>query len=110
MDVGGGVLDADYTGEVKVILINHGTEDSLIQAGERIAQIIVGKINTAAAVQVEHLSNTVRGTKGFGSTNLNPRRTIKSNQTIPHLSFLQANHKENEYFDNSDLARHLRAQ
>ena len=110
MNIGGGVIDADYTGEVKVILINHGTQDSLIQAGERNAHIIVEKINTAAAVQVEHLSNTGRGTKGFGSTDLNHRQTIKSNQTIPHLSFLHANHKEIEYFDNSDLARNLRAQ
>ena len=107
---GGGVIDADSTGEVKVILMNHGTQDCLIQAGERIAQIIVEKINTEAAVQMEHLANTVPGTKGVGSTDLNPRRTIKSNQTIPQISFLHANYKENEYFDNTDLSRHLRAQ
>ena len=101
---GGGVIDADSTGEVKVILMNHGTQDCLIQAGERIAQIIVEKINTEAAVQMEHLANTVPGTKDFGSTDLNPRRTIKSNQTIPQISFLHANHKGNEYFDNTDLS------
>ena len=110
INVGDGVIDADYTRVVKVILMNHRTQDCLIQAGERIAQIIVEKINTEAPVQVEHLANTDRGTKGFGSTDLNPRRTIKSNQTIPQISFLYANHKENEYFDNTDLARHLRAQ
>ena len=59
---------------------------------------------------MEHLANTERGTKGFVSINLNPRGTIKSNQTIPQISFLHANHKENEYFDNTDLPRHLRAQ
>ena len=90
--------------------MNHGTQDSLIQAGERMAQIIVEKINTETSVQVEHLANTDRGTKGFGSTDHNPRRNIKSNQTIPHISFLHANHKDNEYFDNADLARYLRAQ
>ena len=58
INVGGGVIDADYTGEVKVILMNHGTQDCLIQAGERIAQIIVEKIKTETAVQVEHLANT----------------------------------------------------
>ena len=73
INVGGGVIDADYTGEVKVIMINHGTQDCLIQVGERIAQIIVEKINTKAAVQVEHLANTDHGTRGFGSTDLNPR-------------------------------------
>ena len=91
-------------------MINHGTQDCLIQAGERIAQIIVEKINTERAVQVKHLANTDRGTKGFENTYLNPRRTIKSNQTIPQISFLHANHKANEYFDNADLARHLTAQ
>ena len=108
--VGDGVIDADYTEEVKVILMNHGTQDSLIQAGERIAQIIDAKINTEQAVQVEHPTHTDCGTKGFGSTDLNPRRTIKSNQTIPQISFLHANHKDYENFDNADLARHLRAQ
>ena len=96
--VGGGVIDADYTGEVKVILINHGTRDCLIQAGERMALIIVEKINSEAELQAEHLANTNRGTKGFGSTDLNPRRTIKSNHTIPQIGFLHANHKDNEYF------------
>ena len=74
------------------------------------AQMIVEKINTETAVQVEHLANTDRGTKGFGSTDLNPRQTIQSNLTIPHIPFLHAKHKDNEYFDNADLARHLRAQ
>ena len=88
MHVRGGVFDADYTGEVKVIFMNHGTQDCLIQAGEQIAQLIVEKINTETAVQVGHLANTERRTKGFGSTDLNLRQTIKSNQTIPQISFL----------------------
>ena len=50
INVGGGVIDADYTGEVKVILMNHGTQDCLIQAGERKAQIIFEKINTETAI------------------------------------------------------------
>ena len=110
INVGGGVIDTDYTGEVKVILMNHGTQGCLIQVGERMAQIIVEKIKTETVVQVEHLANMDRGTKAFGSTDLNPRRMIKSNQTIPQISFLYANHKDNEYFDNADPARHLRAQ
>ena len=68
ISVGGGAIDADYTGEVKVILINQGNEECLIQTGERMAQIIVAKINTETAVQVKHLPKTDRGTQGFGST------------------------------------------
>ena len=60
------MIDADYTGEVKVILINQGNEKCLIQTGERMAQIIVEKINTETAVQVKHLLKTDRGTQGFG--------------------------------------------
>ena len=48
--VGGGVIDADYTGEVKVILMNHGPQDCLNQAWQQIAQIIVEKINTETTV------------------------------------------------------------
>ena len=46
----------------------------------------------------------------MGSTDLDPMRIIQSNQTTSQICFLQANHKENEYFDNADLARYLRAQ
>ena len=74
------------------------------------AQIIVEKINTERAVQEKHLPKTDRATKGFGSTDLDPKRTIQSNQTTPQICFLQANREENEYLNNADLARHLRAQ
>ena len=62
ISVGGGVIDADYTGEVKVILINQGNEECWIQAEARMAEIIVEKINTETAVQVNHLRKTDRGT------------------------------------------------
>ena len=77
INVGGSVIDGDNTGEVKVILMNHGTQDCLIQEGERIAQVIVEKINTETAVQIEYLANTDRGTQGFGSTESNSKQTIK---------------------------------
>ena len=110
ISVGGGVMDADYRGEVKVILVNQEHEECLIQIGERIAEIIVEKINTETAVQVKHLPKTDRGTLGFASTDKDQKRIIQSNQTSPQICFLQANHEENEYFDNTDLARHLRDQ
>ena len=83
ISVGGGVIAADYEGEVKVILINQGNEECLIETGEQMAQIIVEKIITETAVQVKHLPKTDRATKGFGSTDLDPKRTIQSNQTTP---------------------------
>ncbi|MCL2579045.1 MAG: dUTP diphosphatase [Oscillospiraceae bacterium] len=63
-----GVIDADYRGQVQVGLINHGKEDYLIQPGERIAQLILLPVGMAKIVEAQILSDTTRGTGGFGST------------------------------------------
>ena len=63
-----GTVDADYRGEVKVILVNHGEEDFVIRRGERIAQLVIAPVVQAAWVEVENLDETVRGAGGFGST------------------------------------------
>lgn len=63
-----GTIDADYRGEVKVLLINHGTEDFIINRGERIAQMVIAPITQASFSRVETLSETERGAGGFGST------------------------------------------
>ena len=63
-----GTIDADYRGEVKVLLINHGHEDFTIQRGERIAQMIIAPITQPAFDVVTELDDTVRGAGGFGST------------------------------------------
>ena len=63
-----GVIDCDYRGEVKVGLINHGESDYTIQPGERIAQLVLLPAALAEVVEVETLSQTVRGEGGFGST------------------------------------------
>ncbi|MCA8935418.1 MAG: dUTP diphosphatase [Planctomycetes bacterium] len=63
-----GTIDADYRGELKVLLINHGPEPFEIQRGERIAQIIIAPVTTADFKEVEMLSDTTRGQGGFGST------------------------------------------
>ena len=63
-----GTVDADYRGEVKVILINHGEEDFTIRRGDRIAQLIVAPVVQAQWVEVESLDDTARGAGGFGST------------------------------------------
>jgi dUTP pyrophosphatase len=63
-----GTIDADYRGEVKVILINLGEEDFVIRRGERIAQLIIAPVVQARWAEVESLEETVRGAGGFGST------------------------------------------
>ena len=63
-----GTIDSDYRGEIKVILINLGTEDFTINNGDRIAQMIIAPVIQASFIKVESLSETERGSGGFGST------------------------------------------
>ena len=63
-----GVIDSDYRGEVLVILRNYGTQDAFLEAGERIAQIVLVAIGTPNVLEVEMLDSTQRGEGGFGST------------------------------------------
>jgi dUTP pyrophosphatase len=63
-----GTVDADYRGEVKVILINLGEEAVTIRRGDRIAQLIVAPVVQAQWTEVESLEETARGAGGFGST------------------------------------------
>ena len=65
---GPGTIDADYRGEVGIILINHGREAFVFKQGDRIAQIGVYRVEMAAAVEVEVLEATARGAGGFGHT------------------------------------------
>ena len=68
IDVLAGVVDSDYRGEIKVILINHGVDNFVVNKHDRIAQAIVEVIQLAEFTEVEVLSGTVRGAGGFGST------------------------------------------
>jgi dUTP pyrophosphatase len=63
-----GTIDADYRGEVKVLLINHGQEPFVITRGERIAQMVFHEVPQVDIVEAEELPDTVRGTGGFGHT------------------------------------------
>ncbi len=63
-----GTIDADYRGEIKVILINLGKEKFTIESGDRIAQMVVCPVIQAELEEVTELSNTERGSGGFGST------------------------------------------
>lgn len=63
-----GTIDADYRGEVRILLINHGQAPFVVNRGERIAQLVVASVASTVTVEVEELSDTQRGTGGFGST------------------------------------------
>mgnify|MGYP000571989206 FL=1 len=63
-----GTIDADYRGEIGVILVNLSNEEFIIENGERIAQLVIAKHERADWVAVEELSETSRGEGGFGST------------------------------------------
>ncbi|NBL65377.1 dUTP diphosphatase [Flavobacterium sp. NST-5] len=65
-----GTVDADYRGEIGVILVNLSNQDFTIENGERIAQLIIAKHERAEWVEAENLSETSRGDGGFGSTGL----------------------------------------
>lgn len=63
-----GTIDADYRGEVKVLLINHGKEPFVIERKERIAQMVFQRVPQIQLTEVEELDDTVRGAGGFGHT------------------------------------------
>ena len=63
-----GTIDADYRGEVKVLLINLGEEDVVIRRGDRIAQLVIAPVVQAVWAEVDSLDETARGAGGFGST------------------------------------------
>mgnify|MGYP000524457935 FL=1 len=63
-----GTVDADYRGEVGVILVNLSSEEFIIEDGERIAQMVIAKHEQANWIEVDILDETERGSRGFGST------------------------------------------
>lgn len=63
-----GTVDSDYRGEVMVLMINHGTEPVRLKNGDRIAQLVIQRVNQIQWNLVEELQKTVRGSGGFGST------------------------------------------
>ncbi len=63
-----GVIDSDYRGEIRVVLLNHSKQSQTIEPGERVAQFIVTPVLTPEYEEVAELTDTQRGTGGFGST------------------------------------------
>ena len=69
-----GTIDADYRGEVHVLLINHGNDDIEIKRGDRIAQLVVNRVETVDFTEVGELPATKRGDGGFGHTGIEGAR------------------------------------
>lgn len=63
-----GVIDSDYRGEINVVLLNHGKQPQIVNPGERIAQFLITPILTPTYIEVDTLTDTDRGSGGFGST------------------------------------------
>jgi len=63
-----GTIDADYRGEVQVILINHGSEPFVVRRGDRVAQLVIGPVTQVRLEPATGLAPTERGENGFGST------------------------------------------
>jgi dUTP pyrophosphatase len=63
-----GTIDEDYRGEIKVILINHGDEPFVVKSGERIAQLVIARVERATLVEADSLDGSTRGAGGFGHT------------------------------------------
>ena len=72
INVGAGVIDADYRGKVGVCLFNHSNDTFAVKTGDRIAQLILERISTPPVAEVDALETTERGTGGFGSTGVKP--------------------------------------
>ncbi|MEA2935433.1 MAG: dUTP pyrophosphatase, partial [Variibacter sp.] len=68
-----GTIDADYRGEVQVLLINLGGEPFVVRRGDRIAQLVIAPVLHASVVEAADLDSTARGAGGFGSTGIQPR-------------------------------------
>ena len=78
IDVGAGVVDGDYRGELGVILFNSGSEDFIVNMGDKVAQLVFEKIKTSTIKETKELDGTGRGDRGYGSTGINVEPKVKS--------------------------------
>ncbi len=95
-----GVIDEDYTGEIKVCLINHGSDVFSVKKGDKIAQLIVEKCAILPIEEALKTPKTERGINGFGSTGLNEKKSISSSPSSPTLT--AQNDSENEDSDSEE--------
>lgn len=69
-DIGAGVIDSDYRGEIGIVLFNHSDSDLHIKMHDRVAQILIEKLGMGLLVEVDELDTTLRGGDGYGSTGI----------------------------------------
>jgi len=93
--VGSGVIDADYTGEIKVTLRNHGNTSYEFKGGDCIAQLIVGKIQTHDAMEMDNLEDMERGTRELGSSDIGPTPLIMCEELKVEMCFLNRDPPDN---------------
>ena len=84
IDIGAGVINPDYRGELKVVMINHGKETHQVQPGDKVAQLIVENAQTPDVVKVTELTDTTRDNKGFGSMDMSPELAEIFEITLGH--------------------------
>ena len=99
IDVGAGVVEEDYTGEVKVLLINHSDKDYQIRTGDRIAKLILEQMKTPETKMTTELKPTIRGNKGFGSTGILKCLVTINNNDITNEVSNQSQTKTYSYDD-----------
>jgi len=99
--VDAGVIDADYRGEVKVLLVNHNSMDYEVRKGDRIAQLIVERLDDRDWMEVEELDMTERADKGFGSSELG----TELKEVQPTICFLQAD-GNHQFYNSFDINQH----
>ena len=87
LDVGAGVVDADYRAELKVLLINHALTPFTVKEGDRIAQLILEKVELSDPMEVDNLDETNRGEAGFGSTGIEITNSARIS-ALKKVSFL----------------------
>ena len=95
LDVGAGVIDSDYRGNISVILFNHGDKDFKYNIGDRIAQIIIEKISDCDIVNITEIDETTRGNNGFGSTGIS-----NNNIDIKYNDEFNEDNEDNEKLNN----------
>jgi dUTP pyrophosphatase len=87
IDIGAGVIDEDYRGEIQVVLINNSTIPFQVRPGDRIAQQILEKILKAVPKETKDLSETIRGSQGFRSTGLEEILNTRIISTVKAIKF-----------------------
>eukprot|EP00455_Lapot_gusevi_P050339 TRINITY_DN727_c0_g1_i2.p1 TRINITY_DN727_c0_g1~~TRINITY_DN727_c0_g1_i2.p1 ORF type:complete len:189 (+),score=46.74 TRINITY_DN727_c0_g1_i2:40-606(+) len=94
LDIGAGVIDADYRGNVGVVLFNHSEVDFKVNVGDRVAQLILERIALAEVEEVSELDDTERGAGGYGSTGVSAAETSSKKPRTSHSVDVKTEEKQ----------------